>query len=84
MKKKDTYFCMVCKKFYTEGDLPTKDKGDGCCTIGSLIETGTGLLEQMENAKAEEYTSLSDEKALEIIEKFIKELSAIPKKDEKI
>jgi len=39
MKK---YMCMKCKKVYDEDDLPIIDefnqRGDGCCTIGSLIE----------------------------------------------
>ena len=34
--------CMKCKKVYDEDDLPIIDefnqRGDGCCTIGSLIE----------------------------------------------
>lgn len=35
---KQVYMCMVCKKKYAEGSLPTIGHGDGCCTIGSLIE----------------------------------------------
>ena len=39
---KEVYMCMVCKKKFAEGHLPTLDegnqRGDGCCTIGSLIE----------------------------------------------
>jgi hypothetical protein len=35
---KQVYMCMVCKKKYAEGSLPTVGHGDGCCTIGSLIE----------------------------------------------
>ena len=38
----ERYQCMTCKKIYTEGELPVIDKpnqrGDGCCSIGSLIE----------------------------------------------
>ena len=34
--------CMVCKRWYWEDQLPIIDKpdqrGDGCCTIGSLRE----------------------------------------------
>ena len=30
---------MICGKTYDKESLPTIGKGDGCCSIGSLIET---------------------------------------------
>lgn len=33
------YICMSCGKVYNKKSLPTIGKGDGCCSIGSLIET---------------------------------------------
>lgn len=32
------YQCMTCNKVYKENELPTIGNGDGCCSIGSLIE----------------------------------------------
>jgi hypothetical protein len=32
------YKCMSCGKIYDNKYLPTCKEGDGCCTIGSLIE----------------------------------------------
>jgi len=32
------YICMVCGKIYNDKCLPIRTEGDGCCTIGSLIE----------------------------------------------
>jgi DNA-directed RNA polymerase subunit RPC12/RpoP len=37
-KKLIIYRCMTCGKQYVEDYLPTVDNGDGCCSIGSLIE----------------------------------------------
>jgi DNA-directed RNA polymerase subunit RPC12/RpoP len=32
------YKCMKCGKIYDDKYIPTFGNGDGCCTIGSLIE----------------------------------------------
>jgi hypothetical protein len=33
------YICMKCGKIYEDKYIPSYDnRGDGCCTIGSLIE----------------------------------------------
>ncbi len=77
---KKVYMCMVCKKKYAEGSLPTIDKenqrGDGCCTVGSLIELGKGIKQQMEEAdkNKEVYEDFpnSVEEFVELIEEIYK------------
>jgi len=70
--------CMVCKKTYKEGNLPILNydgfKGDGCCTIGSLIELGKGIKQQIEEADIKDYYDLplSIEEFTKMVEELFK------------
>ena len=52
------YVCMNCGKSYNDKNLPIVKEGDGCCTIGSLIEVDYDRPKELEDA----YTRLQEGK----------------------
>ena len=43
------YMCMECGKIYEDKCVPIIKEGDGCCSVGSLIELDEALKIKLKN-----------------------------------